>query len=90
MTPWTVAHQAPLSIGFPRQEYWSRLPFPPPGDFPSPGNEPTSPVLAGRFSTTEPREKPFISINSTLLFLVNARDKIMGRRQAKPAFFCLF
>ena len=34
MTPWTVAHQAPLSMGFPRQEYWSGLPFPPPGDLP--------------------------------------------------------
>ena len=36
-TPWTVAHQAALSMGFPRQEYWSRLPFPPPGDPPDPG-----------------------------------------------------
>ena len=43
-TPWTVAHQAPLSMGFSRQEYWSRLPFPPPGDLPNPGAEPTSPV----------------------------------------------
>ena len=36
-TPWTVAPQAPLSMGFPRQEYWSGLPFPPPGDLPNPG-----------------------------------------------------
>jgi hypothetical protein len=43
-TLWTVAHQAPLSMGFSRQEYWSGLPFPPPGDLPNPGTEPTSPV----------------------------------------------
>ena len=40
VTPWTVAHQAPLSMGFPRQEYWSGLPFPSPGDLPHPGIEP--------------------------------------------------
>ena len=43
-TPWTVAHQAPLSMGFSRQEYWSGLPFPPPGDLPIPGIEPASPT----------------------------------------------
>ena len=42
--PWTVAHQAPLSMGFFRQEYWSGLPFPPPGDLPNPGIEPESPM----------------------------------------------
>ena len=42
MTPWTVAHQAPLSVGFSRQEYWSGLPFPSPGDLPNPGIEPES------------------------------------------------
>ena len=60
-TPWTVVHQAPLSMGFPRQEYWSRLPFPSPGDHPYPGIEPMSPVspaLAGEFFTTEPPGKP--------------------------------
>ena len=54
-TPWTIAHQAPLSIGFSRQEYWSRLPCPPPGDLPDPGTEPTtlkSPALAGKLFTT--------------------------------------
>ena len=49
VTPQTVARQAPLSIGFPRQEYWSKLPFPPPGDLPDPGIKPRSPGLAGRF-----------------------------------------
>ena len=56
-TPWTVAHQAPLPMGFFRQEYWNGLPFPSPGDLPNPGIEPTSPTLAGRFFTTEPPGK---------------------------------
>ena len=42
-TPWTVAHQAPLSMGFPKQDYWSVLPFPSPGDLPDPGVKPESP-----------------------------------------------
>ena len=57
MTPWTVAHQAPLSMEFSWQEYWSGLPFPSPGHLLNPGTEPmssASPVLAGRFLTTEP------------------------------------
>ena len=58
MAPWTVAHQAPLSMGFPRQEYWSGLPFPLLGDLPEPGIEPTSPVWAGGFFTTEQPGKP--------------------------------
>ena len=44
-TPWTVARQAPLSLGFARHEYWSGLPFPPPGDLPNPGIKPASPAL---------------------------------------------
>ena len=60
-TPWTITHQAPLYMAFPRQTYWSGLSFPPPGDLPHPGTEPTSPAspaLAGRFFTTEPPGKP--------------------------------
>ena len=57
-TPWTVACQAPLCMGFPRQEYWSELPFPIPGDLPDPGIEPISPALAGRFLTTAPPGTP--------------------------------
>ena len=53
VTPWTVALQASLSMGFPRQAYWSRLPFPPPGDLPNLWIKPTSLALAGRFFTTE-------------------------------------
>ena len=55
VTPWTVTRQAPLSMEFSRQEYWSRWPFPTPGDLPSPGIEPTSPMspaLADGFFTT--------------------------------------
>ena len=54
---WTVARQAPLSKGFPRREYWSGLPFPFPGDLLDPEVEPASPVLEGRFFTTEPPGK---------------------------------
>ena len=54
VTPWTVACQAPLSMGFPRQECWSELPFPSPGDTPYPGTEPASPALAGKFFIAEP------------------------------------
>ena len=60
-TPWTVAHQAPLFMGFPRQEYWSGLPFPSPGDLPDPEIEPVSlasPTLVGVFFTTAPPGKP--------------------------------
>ena len=56
VTPWTVAPQAPLSMGFSKQEYWSGLSFSPPGDLPNPGIElvsPVSPALAGGFVTTE-------------------------------------
>ena len=45
VTPWTIAYQAPPSMGFSRQEYWSGLPFPSPGDLPNPGIEPRSPAL---------------------------------------------
>ena len=57
VTPRTTAHQAPLAMEFFRQEYWSGLPFPPPGDLPHLGIEPMSPALAGRFFTTEPPGK---------------------------------
>ena len=56
--PWTVALQAPLSMGFPRQEYWSGLPGPSAGDLPDSGVEPTAPALAGGFLTAEPPGKP--------------------------------
>ena len=55
----TVAIQAPLPTRFPKQEYWSGLPFPSPGDLCNPGFEPMSPVLAGRFFTAELPGKPW-------------------------------
>ena len=58
-TSWTVAHQAPLSMGFSRQEYWSGLPFPSPGDLPNPGIELRSPALQVDTLPSEPPEKPF-------------------------------
>ena len=57
--PWTVAHQAPLSMGFPRQECCSGLPFPSPGAFHRPGIKPTPPELAGVFFTTEQPKKQY-------------------------------
>ena len=57
-TPWTVAHQAPPSMGFSRQEYWSGLPFPSPGDLPDPGIEPRSPAFQADALTSEPPGKP--------------------------------
>ena len=56
-TPWTVAHQAPLSMGFPRSENWSGLPFPSPGGLPKPGIEPRSPALQADSLLSEPSEK---------------------------------
>ena len=58
LTPWTVAHQAPLSMGFPRQEYWSGLPFSSPGDLPDPGVKPTSPALQADSLPSELPGKP--------------------------------
>ena len=69
-TPWTIAHQAPLSMGFPRQEYWIELPFPTPGDLPHLGiksRSPVLPVLAGRVFTTEPPEKPLSRLRACVL-----------------------
>ena len=61
VTPWTGAHQTPVSMGFPRQEHWSQLLFPSPGDLPDSGIEPVSPAslaLADSFFITEPLGKP--------------------------------
>ena len=53
-TPWSVAHQAPLSMGFSKQEYWSGLPCPSPGDLPKPGIQPRSPALQADSLLSEP------------------------------------
>ena len=57
VTPWTVAYHAPPSVGFSRQEYWSGLPFPSPGDLPNPGIEPGSPTLQADALPSEPPGK---------------------------------
>ena len=62
-TPWTVSHQAPLSMGFSRQEYWSGLPYPSPGDLPKPGIKPGSPALpADSLPSESPGKHIFIFI----------------------------
>ena len=58
VTLWTIVHQAPLSMGFSRQEHWSGLPFPSPGDLSNPGIKHASPALAGEFFTAEPPGSP--------------------------------
>ena len=86
VTPRTVAHQAPLSTGFLRQEYWSNLPFPPPGDLPYSGMEPLSPVfpaLADIFFTTEPPGKfPIeIYINSKITYVILLEREGRGKNE---------
>ena len=67
MTPWTVAHQAPPSMEFSREEYWSGLPFPSPGDLPDPGIEPRSLAFQADALPSEPVEeiKPIYKVVST-------------------------
>ena len=62
--PQTVAHQSPLPMEFPRQEYWSGLPFPSPKDLPYLGIEPASPTLVSEFLTAEPPQKPTMEYHS--------------------------
>ena len=73
VTLWTTAHQAPLSMGFPRKEYWSGLPFPSLGDLPDPGIEPRSPALKADYLPSESPGKPFPKIlsNTDALFQRN-------------------
>ena len=86
-TPWTVACQAPLSVGLPSQEYWSGLPFPSPGGLPDPRTDPASPLapaLASRFFTPEPpaqdcvshhTDQPGLREEHFRYFLVGSDDK---------------
>ena len=76
-TPWTVAHQAPPSLGFSRQEYWSGLPFPSPGDLPDPGIEPRSPTLEADALTSEPPGKPKILYVITAMWNLKKKKKTM-------------
>ena len=76
-TPWTVAYQASLSMGFSRQEYWSGLPFPSPGDLPDPGIAPRSPTLEADTLTSEPPGKPKSNYKSEVS-LCNMKDSSLG------------
>ena len=75
-TPGTVAYQAPPSMGFSRQEYWSGLPFPSPGDLPNPGIEARSPSLQADTLLSEPPGKPYVAINIL--------NQIEGRKSTIP------
>ena len=68
--PWTVAYHDPPSMGFSRQECWSGLPFPFPGDLPDPGIEPGSPTLQADALPSEPPGKPFKIFETIFLFLL--------------------
>ena len=74
-TPWTVACQAPPSMGFSRQEYWSGSPFSSPGDLPDPGIEPRSPALQAEALTSEPPGKPKLLLNNKGTLQVGQQDK---------------
>ena len=74
-TPWTVAYQASPSMGFSRQEYWSGVPSPSPGDLPDPGIEPGSPALEADALTSEPPGKPFVVLVSYKSAFVQQRNR---------------
>ena len=71
VSPWTVAHQGTLSVGFPRQEYWSGLPFPSPGDLSNSGIKPRSPALQTDSLPSEPPGKPFLQQRTSTSFFIN-------------------
>ena len=75
-TPWTVAYQAPQSVGFSRQECWSRLPFPSPGDLPDPGIEPGSPALQADTLPSKPPGKP----SKITVWLENKKEQSRQRK----------
>ena len=87
VTPWIAACQAPLSMGLPRQECWSGLPFPSSGDLPNPGIEPGSPVLQADSLPTELSGKPAHFTNSYCLHqqFSNSSPKPPGRQGTVPA-----
>ena len=72
-TPWTVVHQTPLSVGFPKQEHWSGVPFPSPEDLPRAGIKPASPASAGGFLATE-LPVQFSPVTQSCLTLCNSMD----------------
>ena len=101
-TPWTVAHQAPPSMEFSRQEYWSELPFPSPGDLPDPGILPTSPAFQADALTSEPPGNPpyimvgrlyvLLSLGQSFIFhkaslVAQTVKKLSAMQEAQVRFF---
>ena len=84
VTPGTAAHQAPPSMGFSRQEYWSGLPFPSPGALPDPGIEPRSPALQADALTSEPPGKTEPSANMRMYSLVKSYSIIGSNETNSP------
>ena len=80
---WTVARQAPLSMGFSRQEYWSGLPVPSPGDLPDPGIEPESPALAGGFFTISATWEAQLDQVKGLYYILFGNTEANWRRNEK-------
>ena len=76
-TPGTVAHQAPLSMEYSRQEYWSGLPFPTPGDLPDPGIEPRSPALQADALPSEPQGSP-AKIDNTCIIETKGQQRCLS------------
>ena len=90
VTPWAVAHQAPLSMGFSRQECRTRLPFPTPRDLPNPWiqcSSPASPTLAGGFFTTEPPGKPSLQSAWDTAYCKSCSPGYMKRKVITPALY---
>ena len=85
MTLWAIARQAPLSTGFSRQEYWSGLPFPSPGDLPDPGIEHRSPALQVNSLPSEPPESPCPALNTLSTHVTLSTD----RRHLPPSYLHL-
>ena len=83
VTPWTVARQAPQSMGFSRQEYWTVLPFPSPGDLPNPGIKPGSPSLRADALPSEPPGKPVKANAITRLSQILPRNKLESESMNK-------
>ena len=106
MTPSTIAYQASLSMGFSRQEYWSGLLFPSPGDLPDPGIEPRSPALRADALPSEPPGKPILCIreahtmykvdtNKNLLYSAGNSTECsvmtyMGGQSKREGYMCIY
>jgi len=78
-TLWTIAYQAPPFMGFSRQESWSRLPFPSPGDLPNPGIEPQSPAMQADTLPSEPPRKPILSYATLKMFPAGFKQEVSSK-----------